>query len=929
MSSQTATMPVSAIPSLIVRAKLHRPRGLSNLVPLARAQQSLARDLDRPFTLIAASAGFGKTTLLSEWLRSTPRPSAWLTLDEHDSDPVTFLTYLIAAVDTIFPNACPETSALLQLPNLPPLPAVYATLNNELDSLAERDELPAGQRFILVLDDYHRIGDQHVHEIINELLLHPPRSLHLAISTRYDPPLSLHRLRAGGELVELRSSALRFTSAEVATFLQQVLRVPVDEATVAQVEKSTEGWVAGLRFAALALNADGGSDPRFMAEALEHRFVMEYLSLEVLTRLPAAMQTFLMQTAILDQLNSALCDAVIEERTGAETSQQRLAWLENEGVFTIALDDQGEWYRYHSLFQRLLREQLARRHSAAQIANLHRRASAWYAAHHLVEDALHHALAAGDTTGAAQIIEAHRHQALNYSQFQRLERWLKLLPADLIEARPGLLIIEAWLLAERWRTPDMNAMLDRIEALLPHAALSEDELTILHSEIAALRSDYCYFIGDRAGLLRFSRRALDIAPLPLSYVRRFAWLNYLAALQLHGDFKTLQEALHTSLLEDRFHGDAFPVSPLITQCAVSWMSADLAMLQQSALHLLRLTQERNLLNEQGWAHLYLGCVAYQHNDLESACQAFSAIVNRPYGTHGHAFWQGAFGLAAVYYAQGIGAQAQALSDSLLAMAWEMGGANVLGEAHALQAFVALLRGERDEAQRWAAAYDRSQPMAPMSMFYAPALVRARILLDTVGPQSAADAEAWIKHIHQFSRETYNIRVESEMLAMHALLHEMTGLRAEALATLEEALSLAAPGGLERLFVDLGAGLVPLLSELADRDSAPEFARKILQLCPPLPAPGKPRAPAAARLPASIADTGKANHDGFLGEPMTRREQEVLALLAQRFTADEIAQQLVISPNTVKRHRTNIYQKLGVNRLRDALAIAQATGLLEQ
>ena len=922
-------MSVDSIPSLIVQAKLHRPRGVSGLVPLARAQQSLAHDIDRPFTLISAPAGFGKTTLLSEWLRVTPRPSTWITLDEHDSDPVTFLTYLIAAVRAIFPNACPETRALLQIPNLPPLPAVYATLNNEIDSLAESSELPAGQRFILALDDYHRIGDPNVHEIINELLLHPPRALHLAISTRYDPPLALHSLRARGELVEIRSNTLRFTSAEVSTFLQKALHVPIDDATVTQVEKITEGWAAGLRFAALALNAEEGANPRFVTEALEHRFVMDYLTQEVLTRLPAAMQKFLTQTAILDQLNGALCDAVICEEPELEDSQQILEWLESEGIFTIALDDQGEWYRYHSLFQRLLREQLARRYNAALIAKLHRRASAWYAANGLVEDALHHALEAGDMIGAARIIEANRHQALNYSQFQRLDQWLKRLPPDLIEARPGLLIIEAWLLAERWRTPDMNALLDRIEAQLPRATLSEDETTILESEIAALRSDYCYFMGDRAGLLNYARRALEIAPIALSSVRRFAWLNYLAALQLRGDFKALQEALHTSLLEDRFHGDAFPVSPLITQCAVSWMSADLAALQQSALHLLRLTQERDLLNEQGWAHLYLGCVAYQRNDLAGAARAFSAIVKRPYGTHGHAFWQGAFGLAAVHCAQGAAEQAQALSDSLLATAWEMGGANVVEEAHALRAFVALQRGQRDEAQRWAAAYDRNQPLAPMSMFCAPALVLARILLDAATPQTVADAEAWIQHIYHFSRETYNVRVQSEMLAMHALLHEMTGARAKALPLLEEALTLAAPGGMERVFLDLGAGLVPLLNEAACRDAAPEFARKILQSWPPMLAPANPRQVAPSLPPPSAPVAAGASDRVFSGEPLTRREQEVLTLLAQRLTAAEIAERLVLSENTVKRHRTNIYQKLGVNRLRDALAVAQAAGILKQ
>ncbi len=924
MSSQIATLPVSSAPSFVVQAKLHRPRVVNGLVPLMRAQQSLAHDIDRPFTLISAPAGFGKTTLLSEWLRVTPRPGAWITLDEHDSDPITFLTYLIAAIRTIFPDACPETKALLQIPNQPPLSVVCSTLNNEIDNLAETGELAAGQRFILVLDDYHRISDQDVHQTINALLLHPPRSLHLAIGARYDPPLSLHRLRARGELVEIRSSALRFTSAEVATFLQKALHAPIDAATITQVEKITEGWVAGLRFAALALNTEDGDHPLFMAGALEHRFVMDYLTLEVLARLPTAMQTFLMQTAILDRLNGALCDAVLEEHTDAENSQQRLEWLESEGVFTIALDDQGEWYRYHSLFQRLLREQLTRRYSSEQIAALHRRASIWYAANDLVEDALHHARAAGDATGVAYIIEAHRHRALNFSQFQRLEQWLKLLSPSLIEVRPGLLIIEAWLLAERWRTPDMNALLDRIEALLPHATLSAVELTILESEIAALRSDYCYFIGDRTGLLHFSRRALEIAPMTLSSVRRFAWLNYLAALQLHGDFKTLQEALHTSLREDRIHGDAFPVSPLITQCAVSWMSADLAALQQSALHLLRLTQERNLLNEQGWAHLYLGCVAYQHNDLESACQSFSTIVKRPYGTHGHAFWQAAFGLAAVYCAQGACERAQALSDSLLTTAWEMGGANVLEEANALAGFVALQRGHMVTAQRWAETYDRTRPIAPMSMFYAPPLVLARILLDPGTPQNFADAEAWIKHLYQFSRETYNVRVQIEMLALHAIVHAMRGAQAEALTMLEAAVHLAAPGGLMRVFIDLGAVLIPLLTSLETRENTPAFVRKILQSWSPIPEPVQ----SSHALTTAPADAGTRDHNAPFSEPLTRREQEVLALLAQHFTAEEVAQRLVISANTVKRHRTNIYQKLGVNRLRDALAIANVAAMPE-
>lgn len=919
-------MSLQSAPQFVIRTKLHRPRIAENRVSLARAQQRLAETLDRPFTLVCAPAGFGKTTLLCEWIANSNRPSAWLSLDERDSDPATFLSYLIAAIRTVFPGACPETKSLLNISTLPPISAVSATLNNEIDLLAETGELAPGQRFILVLDDYHRISDQDVHHVVNELLLHPPRSLHLAVSARHDPPFSLHTLRMSGGMVEIRSSALRFTSAEIAAFVQKAIRTPLDAATIGQVEKLTEGWAAGLRFAALALNARDDSDPLFTASALEHRFVMDYLSNEVFEHLQEAIQAFLMQTAVLEQLNGALCDAVLEEREDTGSGQSRLEWLESENIFTSALDDQGGWYRYHSLFRRLLLDQLERRYSVEQIAALHRRASAWYAAHAFVEEALHHAMAAGDVTGAAGIIEAYRHKALNYSQFQRLEQWLKLLPIQLIEERPGLLIIEAWLLAEHWRTPEMNALLDRTEMLMADGSLSPSEQVILRSEIAALRSDYCYFIGDRAELLHFARHALDITPMTLSYVRRFAWLYYLAALQLHGDFNAFQDALHTSLREDRIHGDAFPVSPLITHCAASWMNADLTTLQQSALHLLRLTHERDLFNEQSWAHLYLGCAAYQRNELERAQQAFATIVSRPYSTHGHAFWQGAFGLAAVYCAQGSYEQAQALIDSLLATAWEMGGANVLEEAQALRAYVALRRGNTADAQRWAEAYDRSQPLAPMSMFYANPLVYARILLDSSTPQSRADAEAWIKYIYDFSCETYNARVQCEMLALCALLQEMNGQRADALASLEKAVHLAAPGGLVRIFIDLGAPLVPLLVELETHTGAPEFVRNVLREMSMAPAAELAGSSTAARTPDLNGNGSEVRQSVFI-EPLTHRELEVLKLLAQHLTSPEIAERLVISENTVKRHRANIYQKLGVSRRRDALAVAHQNHLI--
>ena len=452
---------------------------------------------------------------------------------------------------------------------------------------------------------------------------------------------------------------------------------------------------------------------------------------------------------------------------------------------------------------------MARHYHADEIASLHSRASAWYGANGFVEDALHHALAAGDEAGAARLVETHRHTVMNHSQFQRLEQWLHLLPHQLIAERPGLLMLEAWFLQFRWQLTDLPAHLDRIEALLAQTPLPEPEQSHLRSEIDALRSYSCFYATDANGALALATQALQRAPLAYSAVRGFAWGICIGAYQLQGDFKGAQDALYASLEEDRYHGNTFPISPLIAHCTVSWMATDLIALEQSALHLLKLTDERNLPGNQAWAYHFLGCAAYQRNDLASAEQAFAAVVTKRRNAHGHAFWQGAVGLASVYLAQGAGERAQALGDSLLAAAWEMGSAGAMRDAQALQAFLALRLGHKAAAQRWAAAYDRSQPLMPMPMFSAAPLLLAKILLDQATAPSLAEAADWLSRLHEFVLTTHNTRFRIEVLALQALLHDMRSEQAAALAVLEQAVHLAEPGGLLRVFIDLGSPIACL------------------------------------------------------------------------------------------------------------------------
>ena len=443
----------------ILRTKLYRPRYSGDLVQRPHLIKRLDARGQRPLTLVSASAGYGKTTLISSWLETCETPSAWLSLDEQDDDLVTFLTYFIAAIQTMFPATCQNTMALLNAATLPPLPVLGRSLINELDQLE-----PA---FKLVLDDFHFILDKAVYDLLNELLRYPPRPLHLVVITRHDPSMLVSTLRARGKMIEIRSRDLRFTAVETAALLQQMLGVELDEATVANLTRKTEGWVTGLCLSILSLRHRDDLDRllRSLPENL-HLHVADYLMAEVVSGQPPAIQEFLMKTSILDWLNGPLCDVVAELDEPECNGQAYLEWLHNANLFTLPLSDQQGSYRYHHLFQEHLQNQLKRRYKPEEIASMHTRASTWFAKTGLVGEALRHALAVGDATVAADLVTKHRHELMNQERWRLLERWQNLLPREDVEKKVKLLLTQAWLMASKFRYEEIPPILERVEIIL-------------------------------------------------------------------------------------------------------------------------------------------------------------------------------------------------------------------------------------------------------------------------------------------------------------------------------------------------------------------------------------------------------------------------------------------------------------------------------
>ncbi len=426
-------------------------------------------------TLVIAPAGYGKTTLLSTWLEQNVLPSAWLSLDQQDNDPALFVTYLVSAVRTLFPLACHETLALAQGMSWPPSSVIGRSLSHELAAI--------DQEFVLVLDDYHLIHERSVHEILTELTRHPPPALRLVFASRIDPALPLASLRARGDVTELRRADLSFSLAETTTLLREEMQMELDDRTLSDLNIHTEGWVAGLRLTALYFQHMGNPTGRSMGPKGYNRYTMDYLVAEILTQIPTVSKEFLLKTSILGQICAPLCVAVtgIDELEGE--GESCLEWVVRNNLFLLSVDDEQYWHRYHHLFRQLLRDQLEQQYGRAEVDGLHMKASDWFAGNGFAEEALRHALAAGQTEAAVQIVADHRCALMNDERWQLLERWVRLFPREVIDQEPELLLSEVWFQLNRDQHADMSPVLDRVEALLVQIPLDEATVDRLWGEV--------------------------------------------------------------------------------------------------------------------------------------------------------------------------------------------------------------------------------------------------------------------------------------------------------------------------------------------------------------------------------------------------------------------------------------------------------------
>ncbi len=719
----------------------------------------------------------------------------------------------------------------------------------------------------------------------------------------------------------LRSADLRFRRDETIEFLQNFPELGLADSDLTVLDEAVEGWPAGLRLASINLRLSDNPVETLAALELNHTFAAEYLFSEILAKLPEEQQVRLLKLAIVDRFCAGLCEAICEPPFGDlewPGGDGFIQWLDASNIFLVALDHERVWFRFHHLFLQMLRGRMEATFDADARARLRRKAATWLAAAGNTEDALQLFLQAGDLDSAASVVGDARQHVINREDWPRLTRWLAQFPAEYIDGRPELQIIKAFAIQNMFRLPEVSQILGRIVTLYESVGgqVPLTDTNTLAVEIATLRAQNLFWIGDFPGSLKAARFVFEHAPAQHIGLISSAYLYMALSLQAAGGQTHAFTLITQSLAgHDARQNPQLTVRMLLAQTTMLWAAADLGATERSARQLLHVSTLHHLRASQSWGYYFLGCVCYWRNQLPEAAAHFGALVERPSGAHAMAAVQAHFGLSMTLLAQGQTVSAAEVLEAAFAVAAEMGGPALVRLVESFEAHLSLLGGKKAVAVSWADKNQEPGPILPMYFLEIPILTWAQVRIKHGGAGDARQAAAALETIRGYVKETHNVIRLIDALALEALLCVANGDQPAALAALQEALKLAEPGGILRPFVDLGPQMAALLREAARQPALGDFAGKVLAAFSGQGAEGAAWAAAESK------------GDGKVVEPLTNRELEVLALIGQRLSNKEIAQILVVSPVTVKAHARNLFAKLNASSRREAVTRAYSLGLL--
>ena len=895
----------------LLAIKLHIPPLRTDRVSRSRLTERLLTGIQHSGSLVLLSgpAGFGKTTLLSEFAAKRSGRVAWLSLEEADNDPIRFWTYLISACQSVHPGIGESGLAVLQAP--PPL------LPETIPTILINDLVRLEADLVLVLDDYHVIQNQTIHSSIAFLLAHLPGQLHLVVSTRVDPPWPLARFRARGQLIELRAADLRFTTEETAAFLNQVMKLGLSAQEVDALDARTEGWVASLQLAAVSMSGRPDLSGFIKAFTGSQVYVAEYLMEEVLGRQPEDIKTFLLQTSILERLNADLCDAI----TGRADSAILLRDVYHANLFLIALDEEGQWFRYHHLFADLLKARLRQTASADEVAALHRRASRWYEQSGFVDEAIHHAMAAHDFEGAAQLLEENAYEATIRGELTTLLRWMEALPNHVIQRHPQLLISKAWILTLAGSVHQVEPLLQQAEAQLGRDDES-DSARYLLGNAAAIRGFFAMMTGDYPRALKLAERADTLLPERSVHARWLVPYTLGAAYRAEGEYTKAVEAFRRQALMGEKYDNLIIWATGMTEVAiVQRLQGRLRDARDTSSRALRQAAERGGDQFGSLAKLEVPLIEIlrEQNELGEAHKRITHVIARmqswPMPTDRIFAY---LALIQVQEAQGdLAGAGETLRIAKDVKAAQPVLANLARSVDLCEIRLVLRSGDVATAARLIECLDLGASRV-ISAREQEGMMLARVRLAQGHAEEAerilsplvADAEA---------REPNAALIQ--LLVLQALVLYEKGDSETAIEMLTRALTLAEPEGFIRVFLDEGHQMQNLLAATARRQT-PIIDESSLRLKEYIAALLN-----TFRAKPAYGDNLAFSEEDRLIVPLTPRELEVLQLIAAGDSNQRIAEKLVITLSAVKKHTGNVFNKLSVTSRTQAVARARQLGLL--
>ncbi len=906
----------------LLQTKLYLPTPSARLVTRLHLAERLNQGLQNKLTLVSAPAGFGKTSLVAGWLAGVQGvKGCWLSLDERDNDPACFWRYLVAALQTADSRIGAGVQTALVHPQIPPVEALATAVLNDLTTFS----LPT----LLVLDDYHLMTNDTIHQSIHFLLNHLPPHSHLMLLTRADPPLPLARLRAQGQLVELRAHDLRFSLPEIETWLNTLMQLDLSQEELETLATRTEGWAAGLQMAALSLQTavfapELASQDTLYAKndrsqfintfAGDDRYVMDYLIDEVVNGQPAVIQNFLLQTSILEHLTAPLCDAVLGFATAESTasqpapitqnSQAILEHLEQANLFLLPLDNRRQWYRYHRLFGELLRTRLYR--AATAVGTLHQRAAQWYQSHGYPAEAMPHALQAADYDLAAQLLEKMYQPMVLQGEMLTLRRWLDRLPPALVKSRVRLSLAYAFASAYSSRQDQFENALSQAEAALENQTADADPL---RGEIFALKAAFISIYGYAQQAQVLARQALSLLGDGDWWLKAISYQALGNACRLQGQPAAANEAYEQ--VQTFFHAYNAPflaLVPLARQGQVQIMQGRLhqaAATFEQVLHRAK-AYGGEVLITAGESFAHLASVYYEWNELDKAHDYLKKeLVLARQGQIAAALSVCYLLLARLEQAQGHSLAAAEWMREAELLAAQYDFPYLTAQTGMARAWLELQWGNVDSAVSWAESHTNQTPTAaiPETLWETADLVTAHIRLAQGRPDTAKKIAL---HLQTAAEKNGRFRMVLETMVLQAAIYATQGHQAQAEETLRQTIHLAEPEGYIRLFVDGGPVVAALLPHIAQHNPS-NYVQRLLTAVSPLP-PSQP--------------------DDSLLDALTEREQEILTRMARGDSNQQIADQLVITVGTVKGHINHILSKLGAHNRTEAVARGRERHLLK-